>query len=103
MTKDKTIILLLAVGVSLVIGLTVTVLGFSRASDSAHEALLAANQAHRALCAIKEDDVKRLHDAKQFLNNPNEFPGIKIPVAVVKNSIHGLEHQTHDLKDVTCP
>ena len=110
MKGDKTIIVLAAIGISILIGITATAFALRRATTASSEALAASMRAkaaavaaHRGLCELKQGYQHQLAQTIHFVTHPDSIPGLRIPKSVLLQSEASLRARIHDLKDVTCP
>jgi hypothetical protein len=59
-------------------------------------------EAHKAICALRQDLVQRVTSSKQFLReHPAGIPGV--PLAVIESGIRNQEATVKALASLTCP
>lgn len=59
-------------------------------------------QINSSLCTLRSDLQDRVARAQDFLDNPNKYPGIKVPPEVIRQQIEGQQKTVDALNDLHC-
>jgi len=101
MKADTVKIILAAIGIAVIIGVSATAFALRTSNHASAQALTAAKSATRALCLLRHDKVVSIRTTVQFLkDHPAGIPGV--PNSLLRQGLAQTRAEVEALKDVKC-